>query len=349
MTTLATGDDPDLVLDQVTAGAPSLGVQVTESIWQTRVRYVVLFGLAIATPFLYAPSGPLVTLFVVSYLIRMWGCEAVYHRYFSHRSYSVSRTGQFILAVIGAQCAQHGPLWWAAIHRVHHRNVETDADPISPRTQGRVHSHVGWVWQERYKDTQLDVVRDFVRYPEILWVNKHYTVLGLGGGLVLALLGWLGWLGPGIDGWSAFLYGFAAPVAVGVQTVSLVNSIGHMRDVPGGYRRYDTPDDSMNRPLLALITLGGGWHNNHHRYAATARAGFAWYEIDVTYYVLKALHVVGFVKTIRDKLPEDVRREGGLPPGPSTIVADAGEVLVRPLDGDSLNTEKPAGPTRRSS
>ena len=77
-------------------------------------------------------------------------------------------------------------------------------------------------------------------------------------------------------------------------------------------RRFDTDDDSVNRPLLALITLGGGWHNNHHRYGATARAGFAWYEIDVTYYILKLLQWVGFVKEMRDRIPDDVRREGGL-------------------------------------
>lgn len=291
---------------------PRYGVQVTESITQTRIRYVILLGMAIAAPFLYPPTAPLVTLFAVSYVVRFFGVEGIYHRYFSHRAYKVSRWGQFILALVGSQCGQHGPLWWASVHRVHHQNVETENDPISPRRKGALFSHVGWVWSERYKDTDLDVVPDFARYPEILWVNKHYTLLMILGGLAIYAAGALGWLGSGIDGAGALLWGFFVPLAVGVQTVSLVNSIGHMRHLPGGYRRFDTDDDSVNRPLLALITLGGGWHNNHHRYGATARAGFAWYEIDVTYYILKLLQWVGFVKEMRDRIPDDVRREGGL-------------------------------------
>jgi stearoyl-CoA desaturase (delta-9 desaturase) len=293
---------------------PRYGRQVTESINQTRVRYVVLFCAALVTPFLYPPTWPLVLLAAASYAVRMFGVEAIYHRYFSHRAFKCSRRVQFMLAVIASQCGQHGPLWWASVHRSHHQNVERPDDPISPRQHGLFQSHVGWVWCERYKDTDLDVVPDFAHYPEILWVNKHYTLLMLSGAFFIWLLATAGAFGATVTGMAAVMWGFFLPTALGVQTVSMVNSIGHFRRLPGGYRRFDTDDDSVNRPLLALLTFGGGWHNNHHRYGASARAGFAWYEIDITYYILKALSAVGIIRELRDRLPDDVREEGGLAP-----------------------------------
>ncbi|OYW32221.1 MAG: delta-9 acyl-phospholipid desaturase, partial [Methyloversatilis sp. 12-65-5] len=124
---------------------------------------------------------------------------------------------------------------------------------------------------------------------------------------------------PTVSGGAALMWGFFLPTALGVQTVSLVNSIGHFGHLPGGYRRFDTDDDSVNRPLLALLTMGGGWHNNHHRYGASARAGFAWYEIDLTYYLLKLLAMLGIIRDLRDQLPDDVREEGGLAPAAAKV------------------------------
>ncbi len=288
------------------------GMQVTESIRQTRIRYALLFAAALATPLLYPPTTALLLLALVSYAIRMFGVEGIYHRYFSHRAFRCSRRVQFVLAVIASQCGQHGPLWWASVHRHHHQNVEAPEDPISPRQHGLFHSHVGWVWCERYKDTDLDRVPDFARYPEILWVNRHYTLLMLSGAFFIWLLARAGVFGPDVSGGAALMWGFFLPTALGVQTVSLVNSIGHFGRLPGGYRRYDTADDSVNRPLLALLTFGGGWHNNHHRYGASARAGFAWYEIDLTYYILRLMAALGLISDLRDRLPDDVRDEGGL-------------------------------------
>ena len=299
------------------ASRTQYGKQVTESINQTRVRYVILFAAAIATPFVHPPTWPLVWLALASYALRMFGVEGIYPRYFSHRAFKCSRPVQFILAVIASQCGQHGPLWWASVHRHHHQNVETPDDPISPRQHGLFHSHVGWVWCERYKDTDLDVVPDFARYPEILWVNKHYTLLMLSGAFFIWLLAQAGAFGPTVSGGAALMWGFFLPTALGVQTVSMVNSVGHFRFMPGGYRRYDTDDDSVNRPLLALLTFGGGWHNNHHRYGASARAGFAWYEIDVTFYILKLMAALGIISDLRERLPDDVREEGGLSPLPA--------------------------------
>jgi stearoyl-CoA desaturase (Delta-9 desaturase) len=299
-------------MSTIASARTQYGKQVTESINQTRIRYTILFCMALATPFLYPPGWPLVVLAGVSYAVRMFGVEGIYHRYFSHRAFKCSRPVQFVLAVIASQCGQHGPLWWASVHRTHHQNVELPNDPISPRQHGLLQSHVGWVWCERYKDTDLDVVPDFARYPEILWVNKHYTLLMLSGAFFIWLLAEAGVFGPAVSGGAALMWGFFLPTALGVQTVSMVNSIGHFRKLPGGYRRFDTEDDSMNRPLLALLTFGGGWHNNHHRYGASARAGFAWYEIDITWYILKLMAAIGLIHDLRDRLPDDVREEGGL-------------------------------------
>ncbi len=175
---------------------------------------------ALVTPFLYPPTWPLVLLAAASYAVRMFGVEAIYHRYFSHRAFKCSRRVQFMLAVIASQCGQHGPLWWASVHRSHHQNVERPDDPISPRQHGLFQSHVGWVWCERYKDTDLDVVPDFAHYPEILWVNKHYTLLMLSGAFFIWLLATAGVFGATVTGGdgkdtidvSADLYSAAADI-----------------------------------------------------------------------------------------------------------------------------------------
>jgi stearoyl-CoA desaturase (delta-9 desaturase) len=91
-----------------------------------------------------------------------------------------------------------------------------------------------------------------------------------------------------------------------------------MPELPGGYRRYDVADHSVNRPMLALLTLGAGFHNNHHRFASAARAGFAWYEIDITYGILRAMACVGMIRDVKGSIPDDVLIEGGLRSAPKS-------------------------------
>ena len=239
------------------------------------------------------------------YLIRMFGITGFYHRYFSHNSFKTNRFWQFVFAVIGNTSVQRGPLWWAAHHRHHHRYADTDKDIHSPSQHGFIWSHMGWLTSPANFPTKMNYVKDWAKFPELRWINRFDIVipillavfLFLGGSILQAYAPQLKTSGPQLLIWGFFI----SSVALFHGTVT-INSFDHMI----GTRRYDTPDTSRNNAILALITLGEGWHNNHHHYAITARQGFYWWEIDITYYLLKILSWLGIVWDLR-QLPENVR------------------------------------------
>ena len=288
----------------------SYGRQYGVPPWVVQLRIGVAAIGGVLAPLLYPPTASLVVLFAASYALRMWATEAVYHRYFSHRTYRASRAMQFVLALIGAQNGQRGPLWWATVHRVHHQHADSSRDPHSPTGDAFGHALIAWLWHPHNADTDLDAIPDFARFAELRWLNKNYGIPFYGGGALLVVAAHYGWLGSGITAGAALLWGFFLPVTAVLAGVALVNSIAHMPAFPGGFRRYATRDGSVNRPVLALLTLGGGWHNNHHRYAAVARAGFAWWELDVCYYMLRAMQRVGMISDVKTDVPAEILREG---------------------------------------
>lgn len=219
------------------------------------------------------------------YFIRMFGITAGYHRYFSHRTYRTSRPFQFVLAMLGCSAMQKGPLWWSAHHRQHHRFSDTADDPHSPITRSVWWSHLGWILDPDSETTHFDRVRDWMRYPELLWLNRHHWVPGIVLGAVCFL----------IAGWSGLFVGFFLSTVLLYHGTFLVNSLCHLM----GGRRYNTDDRSRNNLFVAVVTLGEGWHNNHHHYQGSANQGFYWWEIDVSYYILKMLSWVGLVWNVR--------------------------------------------------
>jgi stearoyl-CoA desaturase (delta-9 desaturase) len=251
--------------------------------WATSLPFMLVHALPLLA-FVTGVTRTALILFACTYLGRMFFITAAYHRYFSHRAYRLGRAAQFIFAFGGLTAAQKGPLWWAANHRAHHRDADTDHDVHSPR-RGFVWSHVGWILCDRYNDTNVDEVRDFARFPELRWLNKHDWV----GPWSLGCVCWL------IGGWSGLIVGFFASTVALWHTTFLVNSAAHVF----GRRRYDTDDTSRNSLLIALATWGEGWHNNHHRYPSAARQGFRWWQIDMTYYLLWVLARAGVVKELR--------------------------------------------------
>jgi stearoyl-CoA desaturase (Delta-9 desaturase) len=218
------------------------------------------------------------------YLGRMFFITAGYHRYFAHRSYKMARVPQFLMALGGTTAAQKGPLWWAAHHRDHHRYADTDRDIHSP-SKGFWWSHVGWFLSNRFKATNVDGIRDFARYPELRWLDRHDWVGPWSLGIVTFL----------VFGWSGLVVGFLTSTILLWHGTFLVNSVAHVF----GRRRYETDDTSRNSLLVALATGGEGWHNNHHHYPASARQGFFWWEIDPTWYGLRILSWMGLVRGLR--------------------------------------------------
>ena len=258
----------------------------TDSIdWVTSVPFIAVHVAAVVGLFYFPITWSGIGLCVGMYYLRMFGITAGFHRYFSHRSYKTSRTFQFILAALGTASVQKGALWWAANHRHHHRFSDQPEDVHSPVMRGFWWSHVGWVVSNTYDKTDLNQIRDFAKYPELRWLNKHFVAPVIAFSLVLLALG----------GLPAVYWGFVVSTVFLWHGTFTVNSLAHV----WGSRRYKTTDDSRNNFWIALATMGEGWHNNHHHFMSSARQGFFWYEIDASYYVLKALEKLGVVWDLR--------------------------------------------------
>ena len=222
------------------------------------------------------------------YVVRMVGITAGYHRYFSHRTYKTSRFFQFVLALLGTSAAQQGPLWWAAHHRNHHKYSDTEDDVHSPSMHGFWWSHMGWILAPQNKKTNFKLVPDLARYRELRFLNRFYILPPV----ALAVACWsVGTLlknyfpAMGTNGFQLLVWGFFVSTVLLYHGTFTVNSLAHII----GRRRYQTRDNSRNSLFVALITLGEGWHNNHHHCPSSERQGFYWWEIDVSHYVLRAL------------------------------------------------------------
>ena len=250
-----------------------------------------------------------VILCISLYFIRMFALTGGYHRYFAHKSYRMNRFWQFVMAYLGTTAAQKGPLWWAAHHRNHHRYSDTELDIHSPR-RGFWWSHVGWILCDKYNETQTGMIRDFAKYPEIRWIDKHNWIGPWSMGIFCFLVG----------GWSGLLIGFFGSTVLLWHGTFTVNSLAHVF----GRRRYKTDDTSRNSLLIALWTGGEGWHNNHHRYQYAARQSHRWWQIDTTYYGLYALSKIGVVRDLRP-VPKDIKRKarGATVPDPNLDTAGA--------------------------
>jgi stearoyl-CoA desaturase (delta-9 desaturase) len=262
--------------------------------WMNLLPFVALH-LSVIAVFFVPVSWECVALFLVSFLVRTWGLTGGFHRYFSHRAYKTSRLGQFIIGCIGSSALQKGPMWWAAEHRQHHKYSDKDGDPHSPIMRNLWWSHVGWVLDRGNRYTKWDELKDWHAYPELKWLDRFHFVPGfLVAGLCYLIAGW-----PGV------VWGFLLATVCLYHTTFCVNSFCHIF----GYRRYQTTDASRNNWWVAILTLGEGWHNNHHHYPSCARQGFAWYEVDVTYYVLRGLGMFGLVWDIREPTPRALKHK----------------------------------------
>ncbi len=221
-----------------------------------------------------------------SYLLRMGAITGGYHRYFAHRSYKTSRAFQLVLAVFGATAMQNGPLWWASAHRRHHKHADTTEDPHSPGLRGFSYAHIGWLFdRSKPPDCDYSNVRDLTRYAELRFVDRHNW-------LFLAAYGFACFA---VGGRAGFVWGFIVSTLGVFHATLLINSLAHV----WGSRRYATADQSRNNALLALLTLGEGWHNNHHHAMTSARQGFLWWEVDATYYVIRGLSRLGVIWDVR--------------------------------------------------
>ncbi|MDX2198254.1 MAG: acyl-CoA desaturase [Phycisphaerae bacterium] len=242
------------------------------------------------------------------YFLRMFAITGFYHRYFSHKTFETSRFGQFLLALVGNSAAQRGPIWWASQHRRHHAHSDQPEDPHSPVEHSLYWAHFGWLTVRRNMAIDWRMVPDLAKYPELRFLDRFDGLVPFALGFALFFLGWgLNTWAPslGTSGFQMLVWGFFISTVVLFHATCTINSLAHWF----GSRRYETKDASRNNVFLALLTMGEGWHNNHHRYPGSTRQGFYWWEIDLTYYGLKMLSWVGLIWNLR-KVPAHILEQG---------------------------------------
>jgi stearoyl-CoA desaturase (Delta-9 desaturase) len=237
--------------------------------------------LVLTVPF----SLGMIAWLVGSYYLRMFGVTGGYHRYFSHRSFKLNRFWQFCLAFLAQTSGQKGALWWAAHHRDHHLYSDRKEDLHSPVHEGFWWSHLGWILSDEYDTYDPKRIADLVKYPELRWLDRFHLAPTVIYGAAIYLVG----------GWPAFIWGYLAATVLLYHGTFLINSLAHI----WGTRRFATPDESRNNFWLALVTMGEGWHNNHHHFMSSVRQGIRWWEVDLTYYVLTVLSWLGIARDLR--------------------------------------------------
>lgn len=265
---------------------------------------------------------------VALYFIRMFAVTGVHHRYFSHKTYSTSRAGQFLLALFAGTTVQRGSLWWAYHHRHHHKHSDEAEDAHSPHVHGFWWSHIGWITSRRNFPTDYSKIKDLAKFPELVWLNRFDLVVPILFAVSLFVFGSvLESVAPalGTNGWQMLVWGFFISTTFLFHGTGCINSMAHLM----GRRRFKTSDDSRNSAILAFITLGEGWHNNHHRYQSSTRNGFYWWEIDPTYYGLKLLSYTGLIRNLK-AVPKTVLEEGAHADHHASVAAAKRAVHVHP-------------------
>jgi stearoyl-CoA desaturase (Delta-9 desaturase) len=259
--------------------------------WLRVVPYLALHAGCLGVLWVGA-SPAAVWLAFALYSVRMFAITGFYHRYFSHRAFRTSRAAQFAFALLAATAAQRGPLWWASHHRHHHAHSDGPDDAHSAARHGFLRSHIGWFLSRENFAARAALVPDLARYPELRFLDRYDSLAPIALGAALYAAG----------GAEFLVWGLCISTVALHHATFTINSLAHRF----GSRRYATSDDSRNNPWLALLTFGEGWHNNHHHFPGSARQGFYWWEIDLTWYGLRGLAALGIVRDLRP-VPTRVR------------------------------------------
>ena len=284
-------------------GRASAGYRAFSTSWFVLIHIVPFVALAWV-----GVSVAAVVLAFLMYVLRMLAVTTGYHRLFSHRSYETSRAYAFLVAAAACTAIQKGPLWWASVHRLHHKASDTPEDAHSPVQRGFWWAHMGWICSPAHSTTEWSRVQDWAKFPEIVWLDRwHFVppillgaVIFFGGGALAAAF-------PGLhtSGAQLLVWGMGVSTVVLYHGTWCVNSVLHV----WGSKRFKTGDESRNNRFVAWITMGEGWHNNHHRYQASERQGFYPGEIDLGHVFLSMLAKLRVVRRLKVP-PESVLEEG---------------------------------------
>ncbi len=260
--------------------------------WSRIVPFIGLH-LACLLVFVVGVSWLAVLVCMLSYFIRMFAITAFYHRYFSHKSFKTSRPVQAVFAAIGATATQRGPIWWAAHHRHHHIHADDADDGHSPR-DGFWHSHIKWFLMKKNFQVKSKHVKDLKQFPELNFIDRYDIIFPIILATALFILGgYLESAYPELNtsAGQLLIWGYFISTVMLSHVTYCINSLAHMF----GFRTYETNDDSRNNFVLAIFTLGEGWHNNHHCSPGSVKQGFKWWQVDFSYYGLYIMYKLGLI------------------------------------------------------
>ena len=254
--------------------------------WVTITVVIMFHILAIAALFTFSWSN-LIAAAVTWWIAGSWGIGMGYHRLLTHRGFKAPKFVEYFLSFCGTLGLQSGAINWVATHRIHHAFTETDKDPHSPRG-GTFWAHVGWIFQgtaqNQTEETQMRYAPDLVKDKVHVFMSNYYWVTPIIAAVILFAVG----------GFPMVLWGIFLRQVIGWHSTWLVNSATHL----WGTRRFETRDDSRNNGLIAALTFGEGWHNNHHAHPRSAKHGLTWYEFDVNWLQIKFLEKLGLVSDV---------------------------------------------------
>ena len=262
--------------------------------WSTTIAFTIFHALAIAALFFATWDAVLVAV-LLHWMCVGWGIGLGYHRLHTHRSYKTPKLLEYFFAVCGTLTLQGGPIFWTALHRIHHQHSDRDGDPHTPR-DGKWWSHMLWTifGEELHGDVEVlgKYAPDLMKDPFYRLLSKYHWVPLVVLGLALLAIGGLPWL----------LWGVFLRVVFGLHCTWMINSVTHI----WGNRRFQTRDDSKNSLWVALFTFGEGWHNNHHAYPTSARHGMTWSEVDLSWMQIKLMSWLGLAWDVKVPTPAQI-------------------------------------------
>lgn len=254
--------------------------------WTPTIFIVGVHLLALLGFFTFTWKALLICLFL-HWVTGGLGITLCFHRLLTHRSFQIPKWLEYILAVFGCLALQSGPITWVATHRFHHKTSDLMIDPHTPR-RGFFWSHMEWTFRDVWfiPKTEYDkLISDLSGDKFYQFLNKNHLLETWILSFILYFLG----------GWSFVVWGIFVRLVLTWHCTWLVNSAAHV----WGYRNYNTSDNSKNNWIVALLTFGEGWHNNHHAFQSSSRHGLKWWEFDITYLTVKFLEKIGLAKNLK--------------------------------------------------
>jgi stearoyl-CoA desaturase (delta-9 desaturase) len=292
------------------------GITLSKIDWPVTIGMLALHVGVIFAPWTWSWSGLIVCLFLM-WLTGNIGITLCYHRLLTHRSFRTPKWFEYVLTLIGCTAWQGGPAQWVGVHRIHHAHSDEEGDPHSPVRHGFGWAHMFWCMHKEPEGRRgVDAARDLLRDPVIRTIHNFFWLPQfLLAGALFAAGEWVAAAGidAGASGLSWLIWGVCVRAVIVYHGTWFVNSATHT----WGYRNFKTGDGSTNLWWVALLSFGEGWHNNHHAYQRSAAHGLRWFELDVTYWTIRLLGLVGLASDIvvpgPDERPKTKRAVGEAP------------------------------------